>query len=119
MRNWLHWHRGILRPLLEMLIPCWQQAPKDWAPSQISPCQPAPVLISGREAKTTQEWVVYQQGYTAMKDVMATLGWAVVLPMCEQPKNDLTSGRSLQRAEREYPWCLRCLLTNGVPPQGK
>ena len=34
---------------------------------------------------------------TAMEDVMSTLGWAVVLPVCEQPKNDLPIDTRLHR----------------------
>ena len=88
-------------PLLEAPTPHWRLAPKDWALGAIHPCT-STVVIKGREAKTTREQVVYQWGRAiqltmAMEDVMATLGWAVVLLVCEQPINDPPSNTRLHR----------------------
>ena len=43
------------------------------------------------EAPTTREQVIYYQGCaiqptTAMEDAMTTMGWAVVLLVCKQPR---------------------------------
>ena len=101
IRDLLHRHPGTLHPLLDAPAPRWQQAPKGWKPGPIRPCQ-SEAVIGGQEAKTIWEWVVYQPGRailltTVMEDVMATLGWAMVLPRCEQPKNHLPSDTRLHR----------------------
>ena len=84
-----------------MWVRRWQQAPKDWALGPIGPCH-SEAVMGGREAKTTRERVACRQGHTvqltmAMGDAMTTLGWAVVLPVCEQPMNDLPSDTCLHR----------------------
>ena len=73
--------------------PRWQQVPKGWEPGRICPCH-SEAVIGGRHAKTTPERAVYPRGRavhltTALEDVMATMGWAVVLPACEQPRTTL------------------------------
>ena len=45
---------------------------------------------------------MYQQGHaikvtTTMDDVMGMLGWAMVLPICKQPHDDLPCDACLQR----------------------
>ena len=47
-------------------------------------------IMGGREAKTTWKRVVYQRGRAiriilAMEDVMAAMGWFVVLLVCKRP----------------------------------
>ena len=73
---------------------------QDWAPGPIHP-SPTKAIIRGHEAKTTRERVVYQRRcvvqLTTMEDVMAVLGWAVVLPVCELPNRDLPSNTRLHR----------------------
>ena len=95
VQTWLRQHKAVLQPLVGTLAPRWRQAPKTWV---LGPIQPATTtaVIGGREAKTTRERVVYQRGRaiqitTAMEDVMAVMGWSVVLPVCEQPRQDLPS----------------------------
>ena len=99
--DWLHWDREALHSVPEKPVPRWHQAPRDWTPGPISPCQSVAV-IGDREAKTTREQVIYQRGCavqltTALEDVMATLWWAVVLPVCEQPTGDFPSDTCLHR----------------------
>ena len=60
------------------------------------------MVIGGREAKTAQEQVVYQRDHavkltTAMEDVIATLGCAVVPPVCEKPRDNLPSDTRLHK----------------------
>ena len=83
----------MLRPLVGAPTLQWQQAPKTWAPGPIRPATTMAV-VGRREAKTTGERVVYQRGRviqvtTAVEDAMAVIGWSVVLPICERPRQDL------------------------------
>ena len=101
VRTWLQQHDAVLRPRMGTPAPRWQQAPKTWAPGPIRPATTT-VVIGGPEAKATQEQVVYQSGKgiqitTAMENVMAVMGWSVVLPVCEPPRQDLPGNTRLHR----------------------
>ena len=101
IRTWLRQHEAVLPPLVGTPAPRWRQAPKTWALGPIRPATPTAV-IGGWEAKTTREQVVHQrrkaiQVTTAMEDGMAIMGCSVVLPVCEQPHQDLPRDTPLHR----------------------
>ena len=99
LRAWLARHSAVLAPLLRVLPPRWQAAPKEWIPSAV-PAYPAEVVIGGRVAKTNRVENVYHGGYPvkvtiAMKDTMEAKDYAPELRVCCQPPDTLPSDTRL------------------------
>ena len=98
---WLWLHNAVLWPLVGAPAPRWQQAAEK---ESLGPMWPATTtaVIGGQQAPTTQEIPVYQRGLTiqvtaAMQDVMAVMGWIVVLLIYEQPRHNLDSDTRLHQ----------------------